>query len=34
MPPFRSFGGEVLGWRPIQDRDALLARCLHIYGER
>ena len=25
---------EVLGWRPIQDRDALLARCLHIYGER
>ena len=25
---------EVLDWRPIQDRDALLARCLHIYGER
>ena len=25
---------EVLGWRPIRDRDALLARCLHIYGER
>ncbi|MCH2107600.1 MAG: NAD(P)-dependent oxidoreductase, partial [Planctomycetes bacterium] len=25
---------EVLGWRPIDDREALLERCLRIYGER
>ena len=24
---------EVLGWRPIDDREALLERCLRIYGE-